>query len=113
MGRYWLVLVGTWSVWSVTGFYLVSMGRYWLVLGSIWSVLISSGWYLVVLGQYGAVLVGTWWYWVSITRYCLVLSCIGSVKCLYACIHWKKWRFGRVLPIPHTQTTEYRATQLV
>ena len=39
MGRYWLVLVGTWSVWGVTG------------------------WYLVVVGQYRAVLVDTWWYW--------------------------------------------------
>ena len=34
--RYWLVLVGTWSAWGVTG------------------------WYLVALGQYRAVPVGTW-----------------------------------------------------
>ena len=57
------------------------------------------------------------WYWVSITWYCLVLSYIGSVKCLYACIYWKKWRFGQVLPMPDTQTdrqtTEDRATQLL
>ena len=35
----------------------------------------------------------------------------------YACIYWKKWRFGRVTPMPdiltHSQTTEYRATQLL
>ena len=40
-----------------------------------------------------------------------------SVKGFYACIVYilKKWRFGRVLPIPHkhTQTLEYNATQLV
>ena len=72
---------------------------------------------MVVLGQYMAVLVGTWCYWVSITQYCLGLSCIGSAKGFYACIYWKKWRFGRVTPMPHTlthsQTTEYRATQLL
>ena len=39
---------------------------------------------------------------------------IESVKGFCACIYWKKWRFGRVLPIPNSQkTTEYRATQLV
>ena len=85
--QYGGLLVGTWWYW-------VSMGRYWLVLGGTGSVLGGSGWYLVVLGQYGAVLVGTWWYWVSITRHCLVFSCIantiGSGKCLYACIYWKK-----------------------
>ena len=45
------------------------------------------------------------------------IYCIGSVKCLYACIYWKKWRFGQVLPMPDTQTdrqtTEDRATQLL
>ena len=45
------------------------------------------------------------------------IYCIGSVKCLYACIYWKKWRFGQVLPLPDTQTdrqtTEDRATQLL
>ena len=32
-------------------------------------------------------------------------------------MYWKKWRFGRVSPMPHsltdTQTTEYSATQLL
>ena len=45
------------------------------------------------------------------------IYCIGSAKGLYACIYWKKWRFGQVLPMPDThtdrQTTEYRATQLL
>ena len=27
-----------------------------------------------------------------------------SVEGLYACIHWKKWRFGRVLPMPDILT---------
>ena len=54
-----------------------------------------TGWYLVVLGQCWVVLVGTLWYWVSITLYCLMLSCIGSVKYLYSCIYWKKWRYGQ------------------
>ena len=93
------------------------LGQYGVVLGGTGSVLGGSGWYLVVQGQFGVVLVGTEWYWVSITQYCLGLSCIGSAKGLYACIYWKKWRFGRVTPMPHTlthsQTTEYRATQLV
>ena len=35
------------------------MGRYWLVLGGTESVWGGTGWYLVVLSQYGAVLVGT------------------------------------------------------
>ena len=30
--------------------------------------------------------------------------CIGSAKGLYACIYWKKWRFGRVTPMPDTLT---------
>ena len=28
------------------------------------------------------------------------IYCIGSAKGLYACIYWKKWRFGGVTPIP-------------
>ena len=52
LGQYEAVLVGTWWYW-------VSRRRYWLVLdgtGSVWS---GTGWYLVVLGQYGAELVKT------------------------------------------------------
>merc|ERR1711978_90882 len=44
------------------------------------------------------------WYLVSISWYCLILGGTGSVKGLYACIYWKKWRFGRVLPMPHRHT---------
>ena len=32
---------------------------------------------------------------------------------VYACLYWKKWRFGQVLLMPDIQTTEYSATQLV
>ena len=61
-------------------------------------------WYLMVQSQYMTIL-ASW--------YCLVFGDSGSAKGLYACIYWKKWRFGRVLPMPDRQTTEYRATQLV
>ena len=68
----------------------------------------------MVLDGTGSVYDDTGWYLVSISWYCLVLVGTGSAKGLYACIYWKKWRFGRVLPMPHiSQTTEYRATQLV
>ena len=103
-----MVLGGTGTVWGGTGRYLVLLGQYGVVLGGTGSVLGGSGWYLVVQGQYGVVQVGTWWFWVSITQYCLVLSCIGSAKGLYACIYWKKWRFGRVLPMPHRHTDNRR-----
>ena len=33
-----------------------SMGRYWLVLGGTGSVWGGTGWYMVVLGQYNSVL---------------------------------------------------------
>ena len=46
---------------------------------------------------------GTWWYWVIIIRYWLALDGTGSVYGFYSRIYWKKWRFGQVLPIPHTQ----------
>ena len=67
----------------------------------------------MVLDGTGSVYDDTGWYLVSISWYCLVLGGTGSAKGLYACIYWKKWRFGRVLPMPDRQTTEYRATQLV
>ena len=68
----------------------------------------------MVLDGIGSVYDNTGWYFVSISWYCLVLGGTGSAKGLYACIHWKKWRLGRVLPMPHiSQTTEYSATQLV
>ena len=43
-------------------------------------------------------------YLVSISWYCLVSCGKASAKGLYACIHWEKWRFGRVTPLPHTLT---------
>ena len=71
----------------------------------------------MVLDGTGSVYDDTGWYLVSISWYCLILGGTWSAKGLYACIYWKKWRFGRVLPMPdtltHSQTTEYRATQLV
>ena len=68
----------------------------------------------MVLDGTGPVYDDIGWYLVSINWYCLVLDGTGSAKGLYACIYiGKKWRFGRVLPIPDIQTTEYRATQLV
>ena len=67
----------------------------------------------MVLDGTGSVYDDTGWYLVSISWYCLVLGGTGSAKGLYACIYWKKWRFGRVLPMPDRQTTEDSATQLV
>ena len=67
----------------------------------------------MVLDGTGSVYDDTGWYLVSISWYCLVLGGTGLAKGLYACIYWKKWRFGRVLPMPDIQTTEYSATQLV
>ena len=48
----------------------------------------------------GSVYDDTGWYLISISWYCLILGGTGSVKGWYACIYWKKWRFGRVLPMP-------------
>ena len=42
----------------------------------------------------------TGWYMVSISLYCLVLGGTGSAKGLYACIYLRRWRFGRVTPMP-------------
>ena len=68
----------------------------------------------MVLDGTGSVYDDTGWDLVSISWYCLVLGGTGSAKGLYACIHWKKWRLGQVLPMPDIrQTTKYRATQLV
>ena len=71
----------------------------------------------MVLDGTGSVYDDTGWYLVSISWYCLILGGTWSAKGLYACIYWKKLRFGRVTPMPHTlthsQTSEYRATQLV
>ena len=63
--------------------------RYWLVLGGTGSVYDDTGWYLV-----------------SISWYCSVLGGTGSAGGLYACIYWKKWRFGRVLPMPDIPLTD-------
>ena len=52
----------------------VSVGRCWLVLGGTGSLWGGTGQYLVVQGQYGAVLAGTWWYLISMERYWLELG---------------------------------------
>ena len=52
----------------------------------------------------GSVYDDTGWYLISLSWHILVLGGTGSAKGLYACIYWKKWRFGRVLPIPNRQT---------
>ena len=68
----------------------------------------------MVLDDTGSVYNETVWYLVSIIWYCLLLGGTGSGKGLNASIYWKKWRFGQVTPMPHiSQTTEYRAYQLV
>ena len=45
------------------------------------------------------------------------ILCVTQLTAFMPVYIEKKWRFGRVLPMPHTltdrQTTEYRATQLV
>ena len=68
----------------------------------------------MVLDGTGSVYDNTGWYLVSISWYCLILGGTGLAKGLYACIYWKKWRLGQVLPMPDIrQTTEYSTTQLV
>ena len=56
MGRYWLVLGGTGSVWGVTGWYFVVLCQYGVVLGHYEAV-------------YRAAVASTWWYWVGMGRY--------------------------------------------
>ena len=61
----------------------------------------------MVLDGTGSEYDDTGWYLVSISWYCLVLIGIGSGKGLYANIYhiyWKKWIFGRVLPMPDIHT---------
>ena len=67
----------------------------------------------MVLEGTGSVYDDNGWYLVSISWYCLILGGTCSAKGFYACIYWKKWRFDRVTPMPHRQTSEYRATQLL
>ena len=62
----------------------------------------------MVLDGTGSVYDDTGWYLAS--WFCLVLGGRGSAKVLLACIYWKKWRFGRVTPMPDTHATEFRAT---
>ena len=49
------------------------MGRYWLVLGGTGSVWGGTGWYMVVLGQYNSVLLSIKLYWVSKGLVCLYI----------------------------------------
>ena len=73
LGQYGALLAVTW-------WYFISMGRYWLVLGGTGSVWGGNGWYLVELGQYWAVVAVTWWFLVSVWQYWLVHGGSGSVK---------------------------------
>ena len=57
----------------------------------------------MVLDGSGLVYDDTGWYLVGISWYCLVLCGTRSTKGLYACIYWKSWKFGRVLPMPDIQ----------
>ena len=50
-------------------------------------------WYLMALGQYMTILAGTWSVKVGTAW---LLGGTGPAEGLDACIHWKKWRFGRV-----------------
>ena len=44
----------------------------------------------------------------------MVIDDTGSVEDIHAFIYCKKWRFGQVLPMPHSLTTlKDRATQLL
>ena len=55
-----MILCGTGSVWSGTGWYWrywVNMEHYWLIHDGTWSVEGRTGWYLVEEDQYGVVLV--------------------------------------------------------
>ena len=64
-----------------------------VVLDGTGSVYDDIGWYLLVLP-------GIRWYRVS-----------KGLVCLY--IYWKKWRFGRVLPMPDTQTQRQQNIELL
>ena len=58
----------------------------------------------VVFDGTGSVYDHTGCYLVSISWYCLFLGGTGSAKGLHACMYWKKWKFGRVLPMPDIHT---------
>ena len=90
-GQNWFALGGIWSVWGVTGWYLVVLGQYRAVLVGTWwnwairwqywsihdgtgSVWRGNGSYMMVLGQCGSILVGTWWNWISIRQKWLILG---------------------------------------
>ena len=66
------------------------------------SVLGNTGWYLVVLGQFKLVLLGNMWYRVSI-----------GLICLYILEKVDIWTCDNDASLTHSQTTEYRATQLL
>ena len=59
---------------------------------------------MVVLGQYNLVLLGIKWYWVSKVLLCLYILKSGDLVGFYRSL---------IDTHRHTQTTEYRATQLV
>ena len=49
------------------------MGRYWLVLSGTWPVWGGTGWQMVVVGQYNSVLLSITLYWVSRVLVCLYI----------------------------------------
>ena len=55
------------------GQYWVSIGRYWLVLSGTGSVWGGTGWYMVVLGQYNSLLLSIKLYWVTKVLVCLYI----------------------------------------
>ena len=67
----------------------------------------------MVLDGTGSVYDDTGWYLVSISWYCLLLGGTGSGKGLNASIYWKKWRFGRVTPMPDRQTDRQQNIELL
>ena len=75
--------------------------QFWSVFGGAGSIWDGTSWYLVVLGQYNLVLLGFKWNWVY-TR----------LACLYILKKVEIWS-GTDASQTDSQTTEYRATQLV
>ena len=71
---------------------------------SKWPVLVH---YKVLGGGHLQILIS------PIYKYTLVLSWTGLVQRFYACVYWKRWRFGRMFPKrdDKQQTRKDRATQ--
>ena len=110
MSWLWLRKIVREGIQKETGNYILHIYCAWLIK---WLVkretiqlaeLYLTRWWMVVLDGTGSVYDDTGWYLVSISWYCLALGGTGLAKGLYACIGWKKGRFGQLTPIPHTLT---------